>query len=80
MPRPDILELQDKKEVDEGFSRLVSGGKYGYKTIIDRKKEQPKCKNCGSLLKGSEKFCPECGAKVEADNKEKAEEKTEIKG
>jgi len=69
MPRPDILNLIDDKKTEEGFSRLVSGGKYGYKTIIERKKEQPRCKNCNFLLSGSEKFCPQCGAKVEEEKK-----------
>lgn len=74
MPRPDIIKLQDDKKIEEGFSRLVSGGKYGYKTIIEKKKELPKCKNCDFLLSGREKFCPQCGTKIEEET-EKAEEK-----
>lgn len=69
MPRPDILDWIDDKKTEEGFSRLVSGGKYGYKTIIEKRKEQPKCNKCDFLLRGSEKFCPQCGAKVEEEKK-----------
>lgn len=48
----------------EGFGMLLKG-RAGYKTVIDRKKEPIKCKSCNHELKGIEKFCPECGAKVE---------------
>lgn len=64
----DLSDLQESEKVAEAFSRLVSGGKYGYKTIIERKKELPRCSNCGFLLEGSEKFCPECGTKVQKTN------------
>ena len=48
----------------DAFSRLVSGGKAGYKTIIETKKEVPTCSKCGRELTGEEKFCPECGEKT----------------
>jgi len=72
MPRPDILDWIDHEKTEEGFSRLVSGGKYGYKTIIEKKKEVPKCKNCNFLLSGSEKFCPQCGARIEEEKKKES--------
>jgi len=72
MPRPDILDWIDHEKIEEGFSRLVSGGKYGYKTIIEKKKEVPKCKNCNFLLSGREKFCPQCGARIEEEKKKES--------
>ncbi len=55
----------DSESVAVAFSALVSGGKVGYRTVIERKKDIPKCGGCGKTLSGEEKFCPECGFKVE---------------
>ena len=72
----DLRKLQSKESVEEAFSKLVSGGKYGYKTVIERKKEPLACLNCKTILSGEEKFCPECGMKVEKKEKsEKGEKK-----
>lgn len=60
----DLRRFQDVSGVEDAFSKLVSGGRMGYKTVIERKKEEKKCKNCGFILEGSEKFCPECGMKI----------------
>ncbi|MBI5148641.1 hypothetical protein HZA33_03095 [Candidatus Pacearchaeota archaeon] len=61
----DLRKYLDDEATAAAFSKLVSGGKYGYKTIIERKKEPLKCKGCQKILEGEEKFCPECGTKVE---------------
>lgn len=61
----DLRKLQSQEAVEDAFSKLVSGGKAGYKTVIERKKEPIKCSKCGTLLEGTEKFCPECGNKIE---------------
>ena len=58
-------ELQNSEEVQDVFSKLVSGGKPGYKTIIEKDKPVKKCQKCNKILSGDEKFCPECGEKVE---------------
>ena len=65
----DLRRLQSVESVEDAFSRLVSGGKANYKTIIERKKEQPACENCKTILSGEEKFCPECGTKVVKQDK-----------
>ncbi len=69
---PSCLDLRkylnDEKTFD-AFSKLVSGGKAGYKAVIERKKEVPTCKKCGKELEGIEKFCPECGEKTEWQKK-----------
>jgi len=60
----DLRTLQDSEEVLDVFSALVSGKKYGYKTIIQKDKKKPVCTSCSKYLAGDEKFCPECGTKV----------------
>lgn len=60
----DLSEYQDVGAVQDAFSALVSGKRYGYKTVIERKKETPKCPQCSKVLSGVEKFCPECGHKL----------------
>ncbi len=59
----DLRDQINNPKVAEAFSLLVSGKK-GYKAVIERKVESVKCSSCGIILKGEEKFCPECGAKV----------------
>jgi hypothetical protein len=54
----------DSEQVHNAFSALVSGGRPGYKTVIERRKDIPKCSKCLKTLSGEEKFCPECGNKV----------------
>ncbi len=61
----DLREQMDNPAVHDAFSRIVSGGKLGYKAFIERKVEPIKCPKCSVLLKGAEKFCPECGEKLE---------------
>ncbi len=61
----DLCDQMNNPDIAAAFSKLVSGGKVGYKTVIERKKEPLKCKNCGNILGGEEKFCPECGTRAE---------------
>lgn len=56
-------EIQNSEQIQDLFGKLVSG-KSGYKAVIDKTKPVPKC-NCGKILEGIEKFCPECGCKIE---------------
>jgi len=55
---------QDKEQVSDLFAKIVNG-KPGYKAVIEMKKEPIKCNKCGYILDGQEKFCPECGTKIE---------------
>lgn len=57
-------EMQKNDSVLDAFSKIVSG-KIGYKSIIEKKIEIVKCKSCFKTLEGNEKFCPDCGMKVE---------------
>ena len=61
----DLSDQMNNPAVLDALSKIVSGGKAGYKTIIEKKIEPIRCKNCGIELNGDEKFCPECGTKVE---------------
>jgi len=61
----DLREHQDSEEIKEAFSKLVSGGKPGYKTIITKDKKPIYCKSCNHLLKEEDKFCSNCGEKVQ---------------
>ena len=59
----DLRKFQEDgeshEEVKEIFGKLLSG-RAGYKTIIEKRKDIKKC-DCGKVLDGDEKFCPECG-------------------
>ncbi len=59
-----VLKMQNSDDISSIFGKMISG-KSGYKTVIEMKKEPMRCKNCDLILDGDEKFCPECGAKVE---------------
>jgi len=59
----DLREQMNSDAVADAFSFLVSG-KRGYKTVIERKVEIVRCVECSLVLKGEEKFCPECGTKT----------------
>lgn len=65
-----MQELQDSEEVRSTFSKLVSGGKENYETIIEKNKEEEKCPQCGNVLEGTEKFCPECGEDLRDDSED----------
>ena len=57
-------ELQKNDAIAMAFGKLVSG-KAGYKAVIEKKPMVLKCKNCGSTVDLNQKFCHECGSKVE---------------
>jgi rRNA maturation endonuclease Nob1 len=54
----------------DAFSKLVSG-RSGYRTVVERRQEPVICQNCKTQLSGEEKFCPECGTKVEKKEEKK---------
>ena len=58
----------DKDQVQDAFSKLVSGGKAGYKTVIEKKTEFITCKSCGAMLQGGENFCSNCGQATSPKN------------
>jgi len=61
----DLRKYEDDEKVADAFSKLVSGGKWNYKTVIEKKKNEPRCSSCQTRLEGNEKFCPNCGQKTD---------------
>ncbi len=59
-----MQDIQKNDSFADAFSKIVSG-KSGYKAIIEKKPMIIKCKNCQTTLDFSQKFCHECGTKVE---------------
>lgn len=57
-------ELQNDAGFQAALGKLVSG-KSNYKPVIEKKYVPIKCKSCNTILDDSEKFCHECGAKVQ---------------
>ena len=57
----DLRKYQDNSAIEDAFAKVVSGGKMGYKTVIERKKIPPKCIKCGRGGDVEQKFCPQCG-------------------
>ncbi len=62
----DLRQYQDDDTIKNIFGKLISG-REGYETVIDKTVEVPKCSKCGFKLRNDEKFCPECGTKVEVE-------------
>jgi predicted amidophosphoribosyltransferase len=60
----DLRKYQDSSSIEDAFSKIVSG-KVGYKAVLERKKIPPKCSKCGRGGDDGQKFCPQCGGKME---------------
>ena len=60
----DLRKYQDVESIEDAFSKIVSGGRAGYKAIIERKKPDAKCSQCGKKAPEDAKFCPDCGGKI----------------
>ena len=58
----DLRDYQDDEKIKNIFGKILSG-REGYETVIDKTKPVKKCE-CGKVL-CDEKFCSECGKKVE---------------
>lgn len=61
----DLRKYSDPSSIQDAYSKIVSGGKVGYKSVIERKKIPPKCIKCGRGGDDGQKFCPQCGGKME---------------
>ena len=64
----DLREYQDSADMSAIMGKLVSG-RSGYKSVIEKKHEVLKCKQCGKILNDDWKFCPECGTKIIKEEK-----------
>ena len=52
---------EDHEKVKSIFGKILSG-RDGYKTVIEKKAKKIERCDCGWVLEGCEKFCPECGS------------------
>lgn len=59
-----MQEIQNSESFSDAFSKIVSGGKWGYKAVIEKKPVIIICRKCGKQLDEGIKFCSECGTKV----------------
>ncbi len=57
-------ELQNDSAFQGALGKLLSG-RPGYKPVIESKHVVIKCKSCGKILEDNQKFCDECGTRVE---------------
>ncbi len=57
-------ELQNDAGFQAALGKLVSG-KSNYKPVIETRHVAVKCRHCGKILEDTQKFCDECGARVE---------------
>lgn len=69
----DLRKYMDDPKTLEIFGKLISG-RSGYMPVIERREEPKICKGCNIRLTGEEKFCPECGTKVEQQEKKKEQQ------
>lgn len=63
----DLRGFQSGKgaaSIADAFAKIVSGGKPGYKTVIEKRTIPPKCEKCGRGGDPNQKFCPQCGGKM----------------
>jgi len=60
----DLRKYQNSESIHDAFSRIVSGGKPGYKAVIERRQVPSKCNKCGRGGDPDQKFCNQCGGKM----------------
>lgn len=61
-------ELQSNASNNSSFQEALGklfSGRAGYKPVIETKQIIIQCKGCGKTLEDTQKFCDECGTKVE---------------
>lgn len=61
-------EIQADASFAGALGKLLSG-RPGYKPVIESKQIIVRCKNCNKIMDDSQKFCDECGARVERPHK-----------
>ena len=59
-----MQDIQRNEDFAGAFSKIVSGGRPGYKAVIEKKKIILRCGGCGAVLDDGIKFCSECGTRV----------------
>jgi rRNA maturation endonuclease Nob1 len=65
-------DIQGNASNDAAFQNALGklfSGKSGYKPVIETKQIVIKCKSCGKIMEDTQKFCDECGTRVEIPKK-----------
>jgi rRNA maturation endonuclease Nob1 len=65
-------EIQSNAANDPAFQNALGklfSGRSGYKPVIETRQVVIRCKSCGKVMEDSQKFCDECGTKVEVPQK-----------
>ena len=65
-------EIQSNAMNDPGFQNALGklfSGKSGYKPVIETRQVIIRCTSCGKVMEDGQKFCDECGARVQAPQK-----------
>jgi rRNA maturation endonuclease Nob1 len=63
-----MSEIQSNVTNDVSFQEALGklfSGKPGYRPVIETKQLAIRCKKCGKVMNDGQKFCDECGTKVE---------------
>ena len=61
-------DIQSNAMNDPNFQNALGklfSGKSGYKPVIETRQVIIKCKSCGKVVEDTQKFCDECGTRVE---------------
>jgi len=67
-----MSDIQNNASNDTAFQNALGklfSGRAGYKPVIETKQVIIKCKSCGKVLEDTQKFCDECGTRVELPQK-----------
>jgi rRNA maturation endonuclease Nob1 len=67
-----MSEIQNNAMNDPSFQNALGklfSGKSGYKPVIETRQVIIRCKGCGKIVDECQKFCDECGTKVEHPHK-----------
>ncbi|VVB83975.1 zinc-ribbon domain protein [uncultured archaeon] len=67
-----MSEIQSNMTNDASFQSALGklfSGRPGYKPVIETKQVVIKCKSCGKIMEDGQKFCDECGTRVEVPQK-----------
>jgi len=65
-------DIQSNAMNDPSFQNALGklfSGKSGYKPVIETRQVVIRCKSCGKTMEEGQKFCDECGTRVEIPQK-----------
>ncbi|MFH1365253.1 MAG: hypothetical protein ABIH28_01565 [archaeon] len=64
-------EFQKNQDFAAAYSKLISGGRAGYKAVIETRRVEIRCKGCNTVLDPIEKFCHEWGQRLKKPRNKK---------